>query len=140
MREKILNLLGMMRRANAITIGEDKAAEIVRAGKAKLLFLASDVSENAARKAENLANGRNVQLLSLPFDREELGGALGVGGCSVAAVTDLGFASAWMKLLAAQWPEQYAEAAKAVEDRRDKAVRRKNQKGSKREGTRRTNV
>ena len=103
MREKILNLLGMMRRANAITIGEDKAAEIVRAGKAKLLLLASDVSENAARKAENLANGRNVQLLSLPFDREELGGALGVGGCSVAAVTDLGFASAWMKLLAAQW-------------------------------------
>ena len=51
MREKILNLLGMMRRANAITIGEDKAAEIVRAGKAKLLLLASDVSENAARKA-----------------------------------------------------------------------------------------
>ena len=140
MREKILNLLGMMRRANAITIGEDKAAEIVRAGKAKLLLLASDVSENAARKAENLANGRNVQLLSLPFDREELGSALGVGGCSVAAVTDLGFASAWMKLLAAQWPERYAEAAKAVEDRRDKAIRRKNQKGSKREGTRRTNV
>ena len=139
MREKILNLLGMMRRANAITIGEDKAAEVLRAGKAKLL-LASDVSDNAARKAENLANGRNVQLLSLPFSREELGAALGIGGCSVAAVTDLGFASAWMKLLAAQWPERYAEAAKAVEDRREKAVRRKNQKGSKREGTRRTNV
>ena len=140
MREKILNLLGMMRRANAITIGEDKAAEIVRSGKAKLLLLASDVSENAARKAENLANGRNVQLLSLPFSREELGAALGLGGCSVAAVTDLGFASAWMKLLAAQWPERYAEASKAVEDRREKVVRRKNQKGSKREGTRRTNV
>lgn len=140
MREKILNLLGMMRRANAITIGEDKAAEVLRAGKAKLLLLASDVSENAARKAENLANGRNVQLLSLPFSREELGAALGIGGCSVAAVTDLGFASAWMKLLAAQWPEQYAEASKAVEDRREMAVKRKNQKGSKREGTRRTNV
>ena len=122
MREKILNLLGMMRRANAITIGEDKAAEIVRAGKAKLLLLASDVSENAARKAENLANGRNVQLLSLTFSREELGAALGLGGCSIAAVTDLGFASAWMKLLAAQWPEQFADAAKAVEDRREKAV------------------
>ena len=140
MREKILNLLGLMRRANAITIGEDKTAEVVRGGKAKLLLLSADASDNAVRKAENLANGRNVQLLSLPFDREELGGALGVGGCSVAAVTDLGFASAWMKLLAAQWPEQYADAAKAVEDRLEKAVRRKNQKGSKREGTRRTNV
>ena len=140
MREKILNLLGMMRRANAITIGEDKASEIVRAGKAKLLLLASDASDNAVRKAENLANGRNVQLLPLPFDREELGKALGVGSCSVSAVTDLGFAAAWMKLLAAQWPGEYAEAAQAVQERAEKAAKRKTQKGSKREGTRRTNV
>jgi ribosomal protein L7Ae-like RNA K-turn-binding protein len=140
MREKILNLLGLMRRANAITVGEDKTAEIVRAGKAKLLLLSADASDNAVRKAENLANGRNVQLLRLPFDRAELGGALGIGGCSVAAVTDLGFASAWMKLLAAQWPEEFARAAEAVESRREKADRRKSQKGSKREGTRRTNV
>ena len=140
MREKILNLLGMMRRANAIIIGEDKAAEAVRAGKAKLLLLSSDASANAGRKAENLVNGRNVQMLHLPFDREELGGALGVGGCSMSAVTDLGFASAWMKLLAAQWPEEYADAARNVQDRLEKAARRKTQKGSKREGTRRTNV
>ena len=139
MTEKILNLLGLMRRANAITIGEDKTAEIVRAGKAKLLLLSSDASENAVRKAENLANGRNVQLLHLPFDRAELGSALGIGGCSVSTVTDIGFASAWMKLLATQWPEQFASAAQAVESRREKAARRKSQKGSKREGTRRTN-
>lgn len=140
MREKILGLLGLMRRANAVTIGEDKTAEILRAGKAKLVLFSSDVSGNALRKAENLAEGRNVQLLHLPFDREELGSALGVGGCSVFAVTDLGFASAWTKLLAAQWPELFTEAAQAVQHRMEKAARRKTQKGSKREGTRRTNV
>ena len=138
MREKILNLLGLMRRANALSLGEDKAGDSLRAGKAKLLLLSSDVADNARRKAENLADGRNVQLVALPFDREELGTALGVGSCSVAAVTDLGFADAWMQLLAAQWPEEYAEAARAVQLRREKAARRKSQKGSKRVGTRRT--
>ena len=140
MRDKILGLLGLMRRANAVSPGEDQAGDAVKAGKAKLLLLSGDVSDNARRKAENLSNGRNVQLVPLPFDRGELGAAIGLGGCSVAAVTDLGFADAFMQLLAAQWPEEYEEAAARVRERREKAVRRKTQKGSKRAGTRRTEV
>ncbi len=140
MREKTLNLLGLMRRAGAIALGEDQSADCVRGGKAKLLLLSADVADNARRKAENLSEGRNVRLIPLPFDREELGKALGVGGCSVAAVSDLGFADAFMQLLAAQWPEDYEAAAQAVRQRSEKAARRKAQKGSKRVGTRRTNV
>ena len=105
-----------------------------------LLLFAADVSENARRKAENAAAGRNVALVPLPFEREELGGALGLGSCSLAAVTDLGFADALMQLLSAQWPEKYGETAAAVRERSEKANRRKTQKGSKRVGTRRTNV
>lgn len=140
MREKILGLMGLMRRASAITPGEDSTQDAVRAGKAKLLLFASDVSENARRKAENAAEGRNLVPVTLPFDRFELGDALGIGSCSLAAVTDLGFADALMKLLSAQWPEQFSEAAQAVRQRSEKAARRKTQKGSKRVGTRRTNV
>ena len=140
MREKTLNLLGMMRRAGAISLGENQSADSLRAGKAKHLLLASDVADNARRKAENLSEGRNVQRVPLPFDRDELGKALGVGSCSVAVVTDLGFADALMQLLQAQWPEDFGEAAAAVRKRSEKAARRKTQKGSKREGTRRTNV
>ena len=140
MREKTLNLLGLMRRAGAIALGEDQSADCVRGGKAKLLLLSSDVADNARRKAENLSEGRNVQMVPLPFDREELGKALGVRGCSVAAVSDLGFADAFMQLLAAQWPEEYEASARAVRQRSEKAARRKAQKGSKRVGTRRTNV
>ena len=140
MRDKILGLLGLMRRANAITPGEDKSSEVLRAGKAKLLLLAEDVAENARRKAENLSAGRNVELVPLPFDREMLGDALGLGSCSVAAVTDLGFAQAFTKLLAEQWPEVYGDLAEQVRERSEKAARRKLQKGSKRVGTRRTNV
>ena len=137
MREKMLGLLGLMRRAGAISPGEDQAAEAVRAGKGKLLLLASDVSDNARRKAENLAAGRSVEPVPLPFDRETLGAALGLGSCSVAAVTDLGFAEAFAGLLAAQWPEDYGPLAQRVRERREKAARRKLQKGSKRVGTRR---
>ena len=140
MREKILGLLGLMRRANAISVGEDHTADTLRAGKGKLLLLASDISDNARRKAENLSNGRNVATVPLPFTRDELGKALGFGSCSVAAVTDLGFADAFAGLLAEQWPESYEQLAAQVHARREKAARRKTQKGSKREGTRRTNV
>ena len=67
MREKILNLLGLMRRANALSLGEDKALDSLKAGKAKLLLFASDVSDNARRKAENLLAGRNAQPVPLPL-------------------------------------------------------------------------
>ncbi|MBR5094781.1 MAG: ribosomal L7Ae/L30e/S12e/Gadd45 family protein [Oscillospiraceae bacterium] len=140
MREKILSLLGLMRRASAIALGEDQSADLIRAGKGKLLLLAEDVSENAARRAENTCTGRNIEMVRLHFGREELGKALGVGGCSMAAVSDLGFATALMGLLASQWPEEYGEAAQRVELRKEKAVRRKAQKGKKIVGTRRTNV
>ncbi len=139
MSERILGLLGLMRRANAVSLGEDQAGDTVKAGKAKLLLLSSDISDNARRKAENASNGRNVPLVPLPFGREELGAAFGIGGCSVAAVTDLGFALALTERLAEQWPEAYAAAAEAVRLRSEKAARRKAQKGSKRVGTRRTN-
>ena len=47
MREKTLNLLGLMRKANAIAVGETNTGGAVRAGKAKLLLLAADASDNA---------------------------------------------------------------------------------------------
>ena len=55
MKEKALKLLGLMRRANAIQPGEDRAGDTVQAGRAKLLLLASDAADNARRKAEKIA-------------------------------------------------------------------------------------
>ena len=58
MRDKLLHLLGLMRRANALAVGEVNTGSTARAGKAKLLLLASDASENARRRAEGFAAGR----------------------------------------------------------------------------------
>lgn len=142
--DKILSLMGLMRRANAIQIGETNTGCAVRAGKGKLLLLAADASDNARSRAEGFVRGRNVTMVSLPYTKEEISSALGLRGCSMAAVTDLGFANAVMKALYQADPDVYSAAAGEVEERFQRAQRRKSEAAAhqrnKRFGKRRTNV
>ena len=144
MREKTLNFLGLMRRANALQVGETNAGAAVRGGKAKLLLLASDASDNARGRAEGFLFGRNTIGLTLPFTKAEISAHVGVSGCSMAAVTDIGFANALMKLLVELSPREYEEAAAQVEQRFSRAERRKKEakahEKNKRTGKRRTNI
>ncbi len=144
MREKALNLLGLMRRANVIQIGETNTGAAVRGGKAKLLLLASDASDNAKRRAEGFVYGRNTISVTLPFTKEEVSAHVGVNGCSMAAVTDIGLANALMKVLVAIAPEEYSAAAEEVEKRTARTQRRaseaKAHERNKRIGKRRTNI
>ncbi len=144
MEDKALGLLGMMRRARAVETGTDSACDTIRAGRAKLLILSADIAENAHRKAENAAYGRRVLLLPVHYTRAELGAALGMGECSMAAVTEIGFAQSFAKLLADSNPEAYGPCAQELLKRREKTARRKKQKSEradrKRNGMRRTEV
>jgi hypothetical protein len=83
-----------------------------------------------------------VITVPLHYTRDELGKALGIGGCSMAAVTDIGFANALMKALSEQEPDMYAQAAETIERRQAKAARRKKEtaalKGGRRNDKRRT--
>ena len=121
MDDRAIGLIGLMRRAGAIEIGEDNSGTAVSAGKAKLLLTAADASENALRHAERFTQGRRVITVPLHYTRDELGKALGIGGCSMAAVTDIGFANALMKALSEQKPDMYAQAAETIEQRQAKA-------------------
>jgi len=144
MEDKALGLLGLMRRARAVEPGTDGACDAVKDGKAKLLILSADINDNARRKAENAANGRRVLVQPVHYSRAELASAFGLADCSMAAVTDIGFANALAKQLAAVDPERYGELAAELEKRNEKAVRRKKEKtiraDSKRNGKRRTEV
>ena len=144
MDDKSLGLLRLMRRASAIEIGEDNSAVTVKAGKAKLLLLSSDASDSAARKAEGFCFGRSVQLVPVHYTREELGMALGVKSCAMAAVTDMGFANALMKELAKQQPEKYGAVFDETQQRLEKNQRRRKETaargGLKRNVKRRTEV
>ena len=139
MREKILPLLGLMRRANAIAVGEVNTGGAAKAGRAKLLLLASDASENARRRAEGFAAGRALPLTTLPFTKEEFASAVGLSGGSMAAVTDLGFAAALLKALAEDEPERYGAEAERMAERCAR-LRANTQVRTKRIGKRRTDA
>lgn len=144
MREKTLNLLGLMRKANAIAVGETNTGGAVRAGKAKLLLLASDASDNARSRARGFTHGRDVVTVTLPFTKDEIAAHVGVSSCAMAAITDIGFANAFMKSLAAAVPEGYDESTAEIQRRFEKADRRKKEAATheknKRIGKRRNNV
>ena len=141
MREKALSLLGLMRRANAVDVGEENTGCAVRGGRAKLLLTACDASENARKRAEGFAAGRNVTAVELPFEKAELSAALGLPGCSMAAVTDLGFADALMKILS-ELDESYGAPAEEIRLRLERTEHRRKDSGTrdrtKRIGKRRT--
>lgn len=126
MTEKPLELLGLMRRAGALEIGADRAEEATRAGKARLLLIASDASDRTIRKLANAAEGRSVITLNLPFTGGLIAERVGCGGCSAAAVTDIGFAEALLKKFAEEEPGKYRApldeiSAKNVKMRRRRA-------------------
>lgn len=144
MSERILNMLGLMRRANAVSIGETNTGGACRAGKAKMLLLAQDASDNAQSRAEGFIRGRNVILTRLPFTKEEISAHVGVNGCSMAAVTDIGFANALAKALAQEYGNEYQPLYEALNQRFEKAERRKKEASAhernKRNGKRRNCV
>ena len=94
-----LTLLGLMRRANAIEPGQDKAMAAVKTGKAKMLILPADATERAERNAAFATEGRRIKVLKVPYTNEEISHAIGIGGCTMLAITDKGFAGAFEKSL-----------------------------------------
>lgn len=72
MREKALNLLGLMRKANALRIGEEETGAAVREHEAKLVLLASDASPNARKRASGYMYGSKAPLITVPFTKEEI--------------------------------------------------------------------
>lgn len=112
--DKAANYLGIMRKANAVAIGETDAGAAVKGGKAFVLCLAADASENAGKRAETFIYSRNTPLLRLPYVKAELQQAFSKPGCSMFAITDLGLASVFVGALAMQDPEPYQEVSEAL--------------------------
>ena len=136
MREKALNYLGMMRKANAIDIGETDTGAAARASKAKLVLLASDASDNAVKRAEGFVYGRDIPLVVSPFTKSEISDTVGKNGCSMAAICDVGFANAFMKCLCSIAPGEYDEALKQIENELEKTKTPSHNRGAHEKNTR----
>lgn len=123
--DKAAQYLGIMRKAGLLECGEHDAGVAVRAGKARLLLLASDASDNARRRAEGFVYGRNTPLVRVPYTKAELSALTGKAGGALAAATDIGLAAAFMRALAAADAESYGALAEQVEARRAEMEKRK---------------
>lgn len=120
--DPILGLLGLARRANKLACGEEQVATLVAEGRARAIFLATDLGEATRRKV--LRHEVRVPVLTLVCDRETLGAAIGVSGCAVCAVSDIGMAAAAAKKLAA-YSEANRLAAARVSEKKTRIDSRK---------------
>jgi len=102
--KKILNLLGLAKKAGKLAIGDEAVNDALRNGQAVLLISASDASIHIKRYLESQA-ADGIAYVPLASTKAELGPALGRALCAAAAVLDEGFASAILKLAAAQQPQ-----------------------------------
>ncbi|ANE47576.1 50S ribosomal protein L7ae [Paenibacillus swuensis] len=95
---KILNQLGLAMRAGKLLSGEENVLKAVRAGQARLVFVASDASENAKKKYRDKCNTYHVRLTEA-LGRAQMGESIGKDERVVLAVTDKGFVNMMLKCL-----------------------------------------
>jgi ribosomal protein L7Ae-like RNA K-turn-binding protein len=97
-REKTLSHLGLALRAGKLASGDEGVLKAVRSGTAKIVFVASDASDNAKKKYKDKCVFYGVPF-SEEFERRELGHSIGKAERVVVAVTDEGLSELVRKSL-----------------------------------------
>ena len=121
-QNKALGILSIARKAGKIELGEEPVIALTRTGKARLVLVASDAGEHTKQKAQRLVAGTKQQLLTVPFDKQTLGNAMGYSPVALAAFSDASLAAAFVKKL--EPAAQYAELLQFLESRADRFRRR----------------
>ena len=95
---KELSLLGLAAKAGRVVSGEFATEKAVKAGKARLVLVAGDASDNSKKKFSDMCTYYKVPLYVVGT-KEELGGAIGRITARLWVVTDDNFAVAMKKKL-----------------------------------------
>ena len=125
MTEHILSMIGLAKKAGQVAIGEEPVGSAARAKDARVILVAQDAAAGSVRRAMSFGQTGACLCLTVPFDKDQLGRALGRTSCAMAAITDIGFAEAIVKKLAALDPERYAPAAQRLEVKALRAAQRR---------------
>lgn len=96
---RLLNLLGMCRKAKKLACGHDAAVQSIRAKQAALCILSSDSSPRLYEESlrEITISTKDVPVVKISNTMEEIGHATGLRS-AVLTVNDDGFAKAMLKL------------------------------------------
>ena len=125
MKDPVLSFLGLAKKAGRVEIGEEPVGSAARAKHARVILVASDAAAASVRRAYSFAQTGACLCLTVDATKDALGSALGRTSCAMAAVTDIGFAEAIVKKLAAADPERYAAAAERLEVKARRAAQRR---------------
>ena len=98
MRDKALSLLSIAAKAGSLVSGEFSVDKAVHEGRAALVVVAADASDNTRKKFTDMCAWFRVPI-QIYADREMLGRSIGKSFRAVAAVTDEGLAKAVLKRL-----------------------------------------
>ena len=129
--DKALNYIALARKAGRIELGEEPAGAAARAQHARLIVVASDASDHTWRRAQSFVEGTDQQCVKVPFDKDQLGQAVGRTSLALAAFTDPAMALAFLKAL--NQPQTYAEALESLQKRTKRVQQRqKEQKAHQR--------
>lgn len=96
--DKILSLIGLATRAGKTASGEFCTEKEVKTGRAALVIVAGDASENTKKKFRDMCEFYEVPIYFYK-DKDTLGHAMGKEFRATLAVTDAGFADGIRKHL-----------------------------------------
>ena len=122
--DNILSFLGLARRGNTLVMGEEPVGAAARAKDARLILVAKDAADNTKRRAGHFAESGDCILLSLPYEKDDLGSALGRSSVALLALTDIGFANALAQKLKVLDEDTYGAAAARMALKAERAAER----------------
>ena len=120
--DKTLNYLALARKAGYAELGEEPVGGAARSGKAYVIVVASDASDHTWRRAKAYAAGTQQQCIRLPYNKDEMGFAIGRESLAIAAITDCPMALALVQSL--PQPEKYANELAVLTEKAQKIKQR----------------
>lgn len=98
--KKIYSLIGLAKRAGFVESGEFCCEKAVKEGRAKLVIIAGDASDNTKKKFTNMCSYYKKDILIFGI-KDDLGHSLGNEFRASAAITDSGLAEKIKGLISA---------------------------------------
>lgn len=102
-KSKLLGMLGLARKAGKISAGTEQVCLDMRSGKAKLVVVASDISEVTRKRILSKADFYHIRCYECDITMMELSDAIGKDfNAAAVSVKDVNFAQATENILTAK--------------------------------------
>lgn len=95
-QDKVLSMIGLAKKANAVSLGEQMCTAAVKSKKARLVIIARDASDNTKKSVKNSCEYYNVEYIEYAH-KEDLGRFCGSDMTAALSVDDDNFADGIMR-------------------------------------------